>query len=370
MPDLKRTLVKKYIRLLRSAFPWAVDTRKHIVFEACEKFHYFHMEPIIENIIKDGRFRVSIVKWSGFDKQDMLPGVNYLSFNEFWHDWFNIYDILITTELERRPGWFQNGTAICMFHGAGPKMSYIKNPEINAYDVVFSVGPMTYKVQQAFVKKSVSVEKIGLPITDGLISDEPVPLPESINLDSSKPTLLYAPSWSTNPDLISMDNDILDALAGLHNYNVIIRPHPLLLAPEKCRDFDWNPKINELKASGIQISYAKDHSIYEIMQRIDVLLGDISSVTYEYLVFDKPVVLYMKEGVLAAFDAEEFATPLLDASTRLNAAGDLKSTLNALNDGNDNKQSAARKKLRDDTFYNIGTATECAVRTIEKYAFD
>jgi len=354
--------------MVRSALPWGVDTRKHIVFEACEKFHYFHMQPIIEKIIEDGRYQISIVKWSDFDKQDALPGVNYLSFNEFWHDWFTLYDILITTELERRPGWFQDGTAICMFHGAGPKMSYIKNPEINAYDVVFSVGPMTYKVQQAFVNKSVSVEKIGLPIIDGLLSGDPASLPETIRLDNSKPTLLYAPSWSTNPDLISMNNAILDTLSSLHNYNVIIRPHPLLLIPEKCNNFDWNPKINELRASGVQISYAKDHSIYEIMAHIDVLLGDISSVTYEYLVFDKPVVLYMKEGVLAAFDAEEFAAPLLDATTRLNAPEDLNSVLNALNDESD-QRSGARRKLRDDTFYNVGSATACAVKTIEKYAF-
>ncbi|RDH83762.1 MAG: hypothetical protein DIZ80_06390 [endosymbiont of Galathealinum brachiosum] len=368
MTDTKRIITKKCIKHLSNLFPYFFDKRVHIIFDACEKFHFYHLEPIVKEILKDPRYKISIIRWPGIKPDDIIPNVNYMSFKKFWHDWFNLFDVLITTEIERCPTWFINDISICMFHGAGPKMSYIKNKEINNYNVLFSVGPTTQKVLENFVDPTVVVEKIGLPITDKLLSNKSA-LPHTIKLAPSKPTILYAPSWSKYPELISMNNQILDELASLNNYNVIIRPHPLLLQPKNCNGFDWNTKINQIKSKGVQISYSIDHSVYELMPYIDILLGDASSVTYEYLIFDKPIITYMKEGILKSFDAEEFIAPLYAATYQLDSPEQLESVLFSIKNEPE-EISKARTELKNATLFNIGSATEVAVKTIEKYAFD
>jgi CDP-Glycerol:Poly(glycerophosphate) glycerophosphotransferase len=360
--DTVRIYIKRVLRLARNIF--LRKEKRSIIFDACEKFHYFHLESIIKKISQNKNFRITIIMWSDFKDNDRIPGVTYISFDNFWHDWFNQYDILISTELERRPGWFVDGTAICMFHGAGPKMSYIKNPAINDYDIIFSVGSMTYDVQKEFADSSVTIEKIGLPITDKLLLDKSLSSPKNINIDPSKPTLLYAPSWSLATELISMDDEILEALTAIEGYNVIIRPHPNLLIPEKCNNKDWSIKFKELKKSGIQISYSKDHSAYDLLPHIDILIGDISSVTYEFLILDRPIILYMKNGILNAFDAEDFITPLLSATTRLEFAQDLTKTVEHIS--NHDVLSTERKNLLNKTLFNIGTATDHALESITK----
>ena len=361
MPDIKRSLVKKGIKLLRKISPRNKQTKTHIVFEACEKFHYFHMESIIENIIADDRFEVSIIKWGNFSDDEKLPNVHYLTFDEFWHDWFNIYDILVTTELDRRPGWF-DGTAVCMFHGAGPKMSYIKDPSINQYDIIFSVGPMTYDVQKAYVNNNVKIASIGLPITDILVSETKISLPDCIAIDSNKPTLMYAPSWSYYPEQVSMDDQILNVLAEIDDYNIIIRPHPNLLIPERCGGIDWKTKLEKLQLKGIQVSQGKDHSVYDLLQHVDVLLGDMSSVTYEYLILNRPIILYIKDGIFDELEASDFIDPLLSATTKLESATSLKSTLKSLKEKD---LSAERIKLLNKTLFNVGAATNAALDTIK-----
>lgn len=364
MTDKKRLLVKNTLRFMRSVFPFKSKTKTHIVFEACEKFHYFHMEPIVKALLEKDEFKITIVKWNNFDESEKLDGVSYITFKQFWHDWFGLYDIMISTELERRPDWFKDGTAICMFHGAGPKLSYMKTPAINDYDIIFSVGPTTYKAQQDYVDNIVTVEKIGLPISDMLLNTQ-LPIPTPLKLDASKPTLLYAPSWSLTTEHISMDNEILDVLSAIDQYNVIIRPHPNLLVPEKCNGTDWNIKLKEIEKDGIQLSFSSDHSAYELLPHVDVLLGDISAVTYEFLILDRPIILYMKDGILEAFGAKEMSEPLLNATSKLQSAAQLKDVLNELDDDNIEKNQA-RKELLEQTLFNIGHATEAAVEVISK----
>lgn len=364
MTDTKRLLVKSILRSIRPLLFLAPSPKTHIVFEACEKFHYFHMEPIVHMLLHDPNFKITIVKWNNFSDNDRIQGINYISFNEFWHDWFSLFDILVTTELERRPGWFKDGTAICMFHGAGPKMSYMNCPAIFDYDIIFSVGPLTYESQKNYVKDKIRIEKVGLPILDSLIDKTRPPTPHPIVLDTSKPTLLYAPSWSLDNEHISMNEEILESLSKQDDFNIIIRPHPNLLDPNKCNGFSWKEKFLALSDKGVQISYSHDHSAYQLLPHIDVLIGDISAVTYEYAILDRPIILYMKDGILDDFDATEFLEPLLAASTRLTNPEELKQVLSTALSNNDPK-SDARKQLIEKTFFNIGKATESATSVIK-----
>lgn len=302
-----------------------------------------------------------------FDKSHFnLKNINYITYKQFWHNWFNVYDVIITTDFERLPGWSSATKSICMFHGAGPKMSYICNPYINNFNAIFSVGPTTYQTQINYVDKSVTVEKIGLAILDTLRSESPPRLPSSIHFSNNNPVMLYAPSWSDNPDNISLDNGILDALSQIRNYNIIIRPHPLLLSAEKCGGINWKDKLLSIQSDTIKLSYSSDHSVYELLPLIDVLLGDISSVVYEFLALDRPIILYMKDGILESYDAGEFLEPLLAATTRITKSEALPRLLNHINEEK-SEIGKKRRALMNNTFFNMGDATSHAVTAILKH---
>jgi len=363
-PDRKRYFTVKVIKLLQNIMSGNKTGKKiSVLFDTCEKFHYYHIEPIIQQLANDKRFSITLVHWNNITPDEMHNSIKYISFDSFWYNWCKTFDVFISTELERIPYWLKDTHTVCVFHGAGPKMSYICNPMINEYNTVFSVGPTTYNVQTEYVSSSVTVMPIGLPVTDKLLSDNLPLVPDTIYIDKNKPTLLYAPSWSVNPEHISMDQNILDALANIEGYNIIIRPHPFLMDPKKCGGTDWKPALERIKNHGAQISLS-DHSVYQILPHVDVLLADISSVIYEFLILDRPILLYMKESSLSYYDAIDFIIPLTNASIKLSTANDLQTALQEITIL-DSKTSAARKTLLNSTLFNIGHATEQATNAIK-----
>jgi len=342
--------------------------KRNIVFDAFTDFHFFHVEPIVKMLVNDDRFNVIVVMSDNFTLENAIENVKYITSHDFKENWSGVYDILITTEFDRKPRWFGDSIAICMFHGVGPKMGYIRNPKINDYDVIFSAGPATYDVQTGYVANDTKVIPVGLPVTDSLIDDSEVKLPASIKLDNSKPTLLYAPSWASDSNDISMDEGILKELKNIKDYNIIVRPHPFLLEASKCGGKDWTILFDELAQEGISISYSNDHSVYQILKYVDVLLGDVSSVVYEYLILNRPIMLYMDDNVLTNLGAADFLEPLLSASTRVMQPADLVTKLSDIKVGDESK-SQARQALLKNTLFNVGSSTKIAGSEIIKLTY-
>lgn len=364
MIDHKRTLIKKIIKFLLKFFH--INIKPHIIFDPSRAFHFYHLLPIIEILVKDNRVNITIIKDDDFDESNFnLNNVKFISFDKLWHDWFGIYDVFITTDYERSPGWAGVLTTICMFHGAGPKISYIRDLRINDYDMIFTPGPSTGSVAENYVNDNVKIVPIGLPVLDKLCIPVQFDLPKSVSFDAKKPILLYAPSWSSNVSLVSMDDLILEALKNLDDYNIIIRPHPLLFKPELCGGIDWEKKLLSIESDQIKISYPMKHSAYDLMPFVDVLMGDMSSIVYEFLVINKPIIIYMKDEILGNYDADHFIEPLNHATSRLNSPTELNEILRNIEKISIEKHEG-RKKLMDQTFYNVGTASKNAVENLYK----
>ena len=102
------------------------------------------------------------------------------------------------------------------------------------------------------------------------------------NLDIEKPIILYAPTfppkYSSAWDLYNQikDNKEID-------YNIIVKFHPLM-----------DKKILEKYRNINRENYVviEDYNILPIMFYSDLMITDISSVAYEYLYFNKPLITY------------------------------------------------------------------------------
>lgn len=122
-------------------------------------------------------------------------------------------------------------------------------------------------------------------IKENIFEDECNKIITEYKIDTSKKTILYAPSWE-------WDNRQLQMIKACENLdvNLIIKQFP------------WNPEtypeqiriINEMnkKSTGIENVYVLDSSIsiFNAINISDILISEESSTLYEAMMLDKPVI--------------------------------------------------------------------------------
>ncbi len=341
--------------------------KRTVVFSAPTDFHFQHLLPIIREVLKNSRLSLIVVEVPGWDIRPDLKDVEFISADDFYNARWRLFDLIVATEFSAVPWWFKSGLRIALFHGAGPKMGYYERLAENYFDIVFSPGPTAVKFQEQIIKntagKNTKLLPVGLPAIDKLYNkaqteEKPV---------CPKPAVLYAPSWHIDPSLVAMDEPFLKALSELKNYHVIIRPHPNLLLPERCGGKDWKEIMIALESENFEISLTG--SIYDQLHRTDILIGDYSSVLYEYLVFDRPGFLYVSEKLLYKVLYPFTVAPLLTAFNNISDFEILSQILDNEMANPINKQKE-RNGLLNDIFYNVGSATEVAAEEIVKLADD
>ncbi|PTJ25754.1 teichoic acid biosynthesis protein F [Staphylococcus simulans] len=99
---------------------------------------------------------------------------------------------------------------------------------------------------------------------------------QQLKLDPNKPTLLYLPTWKTDPqpnDMLPLSESLLD------HYNVIYRGH-------------IESKEAETQLPQAVIQPAAQIETQDLLLACDVLVSDYSSVVFDALTIDKTVALY------------------------------------------------------------------------------
>ncbi len=149
-----------------------------------------------------------------------------------------------------------------------------------------------------------SMAEIGYPrqdLTLNMSESSALRLRESLDLDSTKKTVLYAPTWRGNKGSARFDGDQLqrdiEALAKL-DANVIFQAHHIMLRHIKNVDY------------GNIIVPPANTTANELLAVADLLISDYSSIFFDFLATGKPIVHYL-------YDYAEYADDrglLLDQS--------------------------------------------------------
>lgn len=366
MISKRRALFALQLKIRRLYNRISMQKKKKILFDCPYDFHYSHLQPLIEVLRRYPEFDLTVVKTEDFS-QAQLDGVRYVDADTLQRETFTVYDIHFTTDFGVFRWWFCGVTRIFFLHGVGPKVSYFASEKLRVFDVVLVPGPYVESKQRVFLKKDAVLYPAGLPVTDRYFFENEHSLPDYIKFEEKKPILLYAPSWSSDPCQVSIDLDILHALSSQIICNVIIRPHPNLLVPEMCAGIRWKEIIEEIafKNRRIFLHAGRGTSVYEILGCADILLGDISSVVYEYLALDRPIILYLKKGVEEFYQSEEFVLETRRASRNINDPAMLSDTISkCLQDKN--SLSAERRKMLAQSLYNPGRAIPQIIKVLAK----
>lgn len=105
-----------------------------------------------------------------------------------------------------------------------------------------------------------------------LVQEEILP-----HLKKGVPTILYAPTWQDSENSSSFEDLVPLLVKKLPtHFNLIVKPHP--------------NQLNSCERNGRTLFLANFPPIYPLLDFVDIYVGDMSSIGYDFLAFQKPML--------------------------------------------------------------------------------
>ena len=349
--------------------------RRRVLFEAASPLSMAVFQPIYKRLQEDARLEVwftandkaweagRIFQAAGITERVVTPAqIRWKKFDlyintDFWN----------TTWLPRRT------RRVHLFHGVAGKYGLDAPtniaPLVAAFDRLMFVNLDRLKryAEAGLVDaESPQAAIIGYPKVDCLVdgSLDRQRILSSLGLDPQRPTLLYAPTWSPHSSLTASGEAIVTALAQL-DVNVIVKLHDRSLdrTERGSGGIDWRERFSQL-CRGPRLHLADDSDACRYLYVADLLVTDHSSVGFEFMLLDRPIVVIEAPELLRHGGVNPQKADLL------RSAADIVRGTEALNEAvglalaNPRRHSAQRRTIADQLFYRPGTATSRAVQCI------
>jgi hypothetical protein len=259
------------------------------------------------------------------------------------------------------------------FHGVGGKYGFdAPSTSMRAWDRIFFVNERrlrNFLKAGAIDAGSPAIRMIGLPKADGLVNGTWTreAVLESLRLDPSLPTILYAPTWSPASSLNTMGVDLvmrlMDAWSG--SINLVVKLH------DRSRDVrerysggvDWVSAIEPLLRARTGV-IAPGHDISPYLAASDLMVTDHSSAGFEFLLRDRPIVrIHCPRLIREANIHPDYVTLLASVSESADSPdGVVEAIERAL--AAPRALGETRRAVAADLFYRPGGATTRAVRQL------
>jgi hypothetical protein len=259
-----------------------------------------------------------------------------------------------------------------MFHGvAGKYTNVYDTPEESArgWDRLFFINERRLRNfirSGALDADSNAARLVGMPkvdcLVDGSLSRDAVL--KKLGIDPARRVILYAPTWSAHSSLVTMGQELVERLVAA-GYAVIVKLHDRSHDPEDAHSggVDWISRLDPLlRASGGHLAIGSDSCPY--LAAADLMITDHSSVGFEYLLLDRPLVRIEVPALLAEANVNpEYVTLLAETSLSVQTASE---AITAVERGlaEPAMKSETRKAVAADLFYQAGNATSHAVREL------
>jgi len=278
-----------------------------ILFDSFHLYHLPQFDPVIDLLSRDNRFQIFHSTAAVNKKEERELCLNILATKP---------GTMIYSESEEERakmmkeldldffvcGWSryeldeyisEKTLAGMIYHGIGVKPSYWRDnhPRLN---IRFVEG--IYRMDQL---RSHGVDKelvlTGFTKLDPLFSQNPSfdeKLAQSLGLDPSKKTILFAPTFYPS----SLERFGMKLGEYTQNYNVILKPHMWTyfldkfgeynLVPQRNLAYDLADKFSHIKLLGPEV-----YNITPYYKISDILLTEASSTIYEMIALEKPVIV-------------------------------------------------------------------------------
>jgi len=258
---------------------------------------------------------------------------------------------------------------VLMFHGVAGKYGNIYDTpdrSMREWDRLFFINSRRMRnfiAANAIDADSPAARLVGYPKLDCLVDGnlKRDKILNSLGIDPASRTVLYAPTWSPHSSLNAMGEELITRLSKA-GYKVIVKLHDRSRSPQYVHSggVDWAARLEPiLKKGGGHLACESDASPY--LAAADLLITDHSSVGFEYLLLDRPVIrIEMPELIASTNILPDYVSLLAEASitvrTPVQAVAAVERSF-----AEPSHKSSARKRVAEDLFYQPGTATARAV---------
>jgi hypothetical protein len=218
---------------------------------------------------------------------------------------------------------------------------------------------------QAEVVTLAQARLVGYPKLDRLARREydAAAIRASLGLAGGRPTVLYAPTYSEASSLHLAGEAIVRTLAD-DGFNVIVKLHDRSLDPDPRYNggVDWRARFQALAASlPGRVVFTEEADACPLLASADAMVTDHSSIGFEFLVLDRPLVVFDAPDLPRAARINPEKVQLLRsaadvARTPVETARAVRSALT-----DPGRLSAPRRRIARELFHEPGSATARAV---------
>src|SRR5689334_9300210 len=352
---------------------WRAQDRRRLLVDARTPMNYATLAPIIERLQRDERCEFFFTSSEDpsqtesiyVDAKPPFEFVTPLQASLMQIDVYLAADFL----------WLslpRGARRVQTFHGvAGKYRTVYDSPSesMRGWDRLFFINERRLRHfidSGAIEEDSPAARLVGMPKLDCLVdgSLKRDDLLAEMGIDSARKTILYAPTWSPHSSVVSMGEELVQRL-GDAGYALLVKLH------DRSRDLeyihsggvDWGARLEPLlqKFGGV---LAAGHNSSPYLAAADLMITDHSSVGFEYLLLDRPLLRIHVPELIKNTDIEPSYVELLaNASTSVDTADELVSAVErAFVEPREN--SATRVAVANEMFYKPGTATDRAVNEL------
>jgi len=281
------------------------------------------------------------------------------------------WDLVMTADAWNLPELRRCRRRLQFFHGVAGKYDLDAPRRIGAagfgtFDRVAFINEdrMRRYIHAGVVAQSQAV-LVGYPKADDLVNGRwsPSLIRQSLGLSPSRPTAIYAPTFSVASSLHHAGLEIVRTLLD-QGLNVIVKLHDRSMVPDAhyTGGIDWPRQLSVFHTRpGFALAQGAD--VEPFLAAADILVTDHSTVGFEFALLDRPIVVYDAPDLLhaARIDVDKWAS-LRAMSHLAHTPSELAAAVaEAL--ANPGSMAAERRRARD-LFASPGSATHRALAVV------
>lgn len=280
--------------------------------------------------------------------------------------------------------------AICHGHAA-KGLSFV--PEIvKTFDAFFLIGPIHREAFEVFISEFmdnkspdyIELFNVGYPKSDYLLNGryDADKISTDLSLDRTKKTVLYAPAFNEGASLREHGVEIITLLAQQSQYNVLVKLPIDCCGPTSnlyaTGGVNWFEIISEIQSGSPNLRLYYDYQIDPLLACSDVLITCISSVGFEFLALNRPVIFIDTPAYFSGWLKRTFPdkdTVAWSQRTTVNGGKEFGLVVNNFMElpeaietvlAYPDEYPRQQERLKSYLLYNRGRGTEAAVSKIEE----
>lgn len=344
---------------------------RQVMFEAANPMLFDVFRPVYDRLASDPRIAVTLVPHGTEFSADAIFAAasgSHRIVTPARAAWMKP-DVYVNTDLWSMTWLHRRTRRVHLFHGVAGKYGLDAPAELagvtRAFDAVLfpNADRLERYVTAGLVDRARAI-LTGFPKADCLVNgsfsrDDVL---ARLRLDGSRPTVIYAPTWSAHSSLNAVGERVITTLADA-GLNVIVKLHACSYTPRGSGGVDWRTRLGGPgERPTVRLVEEADASPYLVAS--DLLITDHSTVGFEFMLLDRPVVVLHQPELLEGARINPDKVTLLRSAARLVSHTASLAAVVMEELSSPNRLSAERRRAASTLFYRPGEATDRATAAI------